>query len=138
MSDDSLPTDDDLPAADPELADAVANRDASALREQIVAREFILISVQEEDDGEDDGMGALTADVDDQPVLVAFTSEGHAERFVSAMSEIFDGSEEVEGFLVEGNALLEYLPEDYGLLFDPETNAAQFVDALLAQALLQE
>ena len=136
MSDDPTPPDDGLPTVGSGLADAVASRDAAAIREQIVTMEFILISVQEEDDSEDDGMGALTADVDDQPALVVFTSERHAERFVSAMADIFEGSDEVQGFLVEGDALLDYLPEDYGLLFDPETDDAHLVDALLARALL--
>lgn len=137
MSDEPSPIDDELPAPTSGLADAIANRDAKALRSEVVGMEFILINVQEEDDDEDDGMGALTADVDDQPVLVAFTSEKHAERFVTAMAEIFEGSDEVQGFVVEGDALLEYLPEDYGILFDPETADAQFVDPTFARELLK-
>ncbi len=137
MSDEPSPIEDDLPAATSGLADAIANRDAKALRAEIVGMEFILINVQEEDDDEEDGMGALTADVDDQPVLVAFTSEKHAEQFVTAMAEIFEGSDEVQGFVVEGDALLEYLPEEYGILFDPETADAQFVDTAFAKGLLE-
>ncbi len=102
-------------------SDAVEDRNADAIRQLILASEFILLNIQGEDD-EEEGMGALTADIEDMPVLVAFSSEENAATFVGAVSEMFEDEEEVQGFLVEGDSLLDYLPEDYGLLMDPETD----------------
>ena len=122
--------------ADADFAAAIEARDGSRLRELVLAGEFILINVQTDDDDEEEGVGALTADLDDQPVLVAFTSEAHAGTFVGAMSELFEESDEVQGFLVEGDALLEYLPDEYGLLLNPETDDPQLIDAALSQQMV--
>ena len=121
--------------ADADLATAIEARDGNRLRELVLAGEFILINVQSEDD-EEEGVGALTADLNDQPVLVAFTSEAHAGTFVGAMGELFEESDEVQGFLVEGDALLEYLPDEYGLLLNPETDDPQLIDAALSQQMV--
>ena len=119
---------------DPALSAAVEARDAAKLRELILDGEFILINIQsdEEDDDDEEAMGALTAEIDELPALVTFTSERHAGAFVGAMGDLFEDSEEVQGFLVDGDALLEYLPEDYGLLVNPETDSALVIDATLA------
>lgn len=117
---------------DPALSAAIEDRDAPKLRQLILNGEFILINIQSEEDDEEDAMGALTAEIDDLPVLVAFTSERHAGAFVGAMGDLFEDSDEVQGFVVEGDALLEYLPDDYGLLVNPETESALVIDATLA------
>jgi len=118
-------------------ATAIEAKDAAALRALILASDFILINVPGEDDDEE-GMGALTADIDDTPVLVAFSTEDHAGTFVGAMSDMFDEVDEVHGFLVEGDALLEYLPEDYGLLIDPETDDIQLIGVEIAKHIVRD
>lgn len=118
-------------------ATAIEAKDADVLRTLILAGEFILINVQSEEDDEE-GMGALTADIDDTPVLVAFSTEEHAGAFVGAMSDMFDEADEVHGFLVEGDALLEYLPDDYGLLIDPETEDIQLIGVEIAKNIQRD
>jgi hypothetical protein len=120
------------------LMTTIVDRDAAAIRRQIIQREFILINVSDGEDDDDDGeeMGALTAEIDDFDVLVVFTSEEHAGRFVEGMGELFEEEDEVTGFVVDGNALLEYLPESYGLLINAESDGAQVIDPLLLGEVL--
>ena len=126
-----------MPDAKNEISDAVAERDAAKLRSLILTAEFVLLSVADEDE-DDENVGALTAELEDFDVLVAFSSEKNAGDFVNEMSELFEDDEEVEGVVVEGEAMLEYLPEGFGLLIDPETEAACIVEPTLAAELVSE
>ncbi|TWU56434.1 hypothetical protein Poly51_23440 [Rubripirellula tenax] len=116
------------------------SRDAEAIRKLILAGEFVLISVEEEDEGNDDGeegsYGALTAEIDGFEALVVFTSEKIAGEFVNQQADLFGEGEEVEGIVVEGDALLEYLPEGFGMLVDPEFDDACVVDPALVIEVL--
>ena len=128
------PLSDDLYA---DLITAINDQNASSLRKILLGGEFILISVRDPDDPEDEeGIGALTADLDGEEVLVVFSSEQHAGAFVGEMTDMFDESEEVQGFMVEGDALLEYLPEDFGMLLNPESEQVQFITRGLAGEVL--
>ena len=116
--------------------DAIADRDAAAIRREMSGTEFVLISMSdgtEEDD--DEGSGALTAEIDGHDALVVFTSEELAGQFVKDQDDLFEDSEEVEGLVVEGDALLEYLPEGFGMLIDPEVEEAAMIDPDLAAAV---
>ena len=118
---------------DKDLNAAIDQRDAGLVRQQVLAREFILINILDEEEEEDDEqMGALTAAIDDFEALVAFTSEENAGNFVQSQGEMFQDDDEVQGFLVEGDALLEYLPESFGLLINPETDEAKVIDPAFA------
>jgi hypothetical protein len=118
-----------------DLLTAVASRDAATLHRLIVQRQFVLVSVG--DDQEDgDGMGALTAEIDHHDVMVAFTSETLAGEFVAGMTDLFGQEDEVQGFIVDGESLLEYLPSAYGLLLNPETSAIGLIDAALIGEVL--
>jgi hypothetical protein len=117
------------------INDAVAERDTEKLKSLILGAEFVLLSVADED-SQEENVGALTAELEDFDVLVAFSSEKNAGDFVNEMSELFEDDEEVEGVVVEGDAMLEYLPEGFGLLIDPETEAACIVEPTLASELV--
>ena len=117
--------------ADSTLIAAINERDASQVRSLILAREFVLISVSGEDD-DDESVGALTAELGDFDVLVVFTSEQNAGVFVREMGDLFENEEEVDGVVVEGDAMLEYLPEGYGILLDPEIESACVIEPTLA------
>ena len=99
----------------------------------MLAGEFVLLSVSDDDDGDD--VGALTAQVGDFDVLVAFTSKEAAGVFVDAMSELFGDEEGVDGIFVEGGVLLQHLPGGHGLLIDPESENASLIDPALAADL---
>ncbi len=110
------------------LHDAITEGNAPDLHRKILASEFVLLSTSRSEDSEDANIGALTAEIGDFEVLVAFTSEENAKAFVQEMDEIFAEDESVDGILVEGAAMLEYLPEGCGLLFDPELENTSIID----------
>ncbi len=122
--------------ADTKLIAAINERDASQVRSLILGREFVMISISG-DDEDDDNVGALTAELGDFEVLVVFTSEQNAGVFVREMGELFENEEEVDGVFVEGNAVLEYLPEGFGMLLNPEIESAIVIDPTLAAEILQ-
>lgn len=120
-----------------DLVAAIENQDADTIKRLLADGEFILINVQgpEDDDEDEESIGALTADLEDMQVLVVFSSEEHAGTFVSEMTDMFDPNEEVQGFMVEGDMLLDYLPDEFGMLINPETDDALIVTAALADEL---
>jgi hypothetical protein len=70
----------------------------------------------------DDDFGAMVLEVDDFPALAAFTSEECAGNFAAANLDLCGDDGTVPGFVVDGQALLEYLPAGYGLILNPETD----------------
>lgn len=119
---------------DSDITAAITERDASRLSSLINSSEFIVISIAESDQ-QDEAVGALTAEVGDFEVLVAFTTEEHAGEFVRAQGELFDDGEDVDGVVVEGSALLDHLPQGFGLLVDPETDVAALIEPSLAEEI---
>ena len=122
--------------AEIKLIAAINERDASQVRSLILAREFVMISISGEQE-DDDNVGALTAELGDFDVLVVFTSEQNAGVFVREMGELFENEEEVDGVFVEGNAMLEYLPDGFGILLDPEVEGVCVIDPTLAAEILE-
>ncbi|MEM9585682.1 MAG: SseB family protein [Planctomycetota bacterium] len=121
----------DLPEStiDEGLFKAQEDRDGAAVRAWLHAREFILISVLSAEEADtEEGFGALTVELDDQAALVAFTSQAFAGEFVDQMSEDFADDEEVQGYIMDGESLIESLPESYGLILNPETDNACILD----------
>ena len=116
---------------------AIDDRNAKKLFQLIIAQQFVLISVSDEQDADDeDAMGAITAEVDDYEVLVAFTSEPLASEFIDSMGDMFGEEDHIQGFIVDGDALLEYLPNDYGLLMNPETALTALIEPKLSQQVI--
>ena len=117
-----------------ELIDAILAQNVAEARTHFYQTEFVLIKVSDSEQEEDDHLGALTANVEDFDVLVVFTNEQFATDFVGKMGELFEEDEEIEGFFVDGDAILEYLPEEFGLLINPEHEpTAVMQPSLLAQ-----
>jgi hypothetical protein len=102
------------------LAQAVERGDAGEVARWIAQRDFTLVETPEDSDGE--GKAALIADVDDCPMLVAFTSESQAALFARAMPELLDADGKLPAFVVYGQSFLANLPEGCGVLLDPETD----------------
>ena len=127
-------------AASPEsvsiLFDAIDHRDIKTLSQLIVDIHFMLINVGEADEEDEEALGAVTGQVDDREVLIAFTSEEFATEFVDEMGEMFDEGKKINGFVVDGVSLLNYLPEEFGILLNPETEGAALIDSELAEDLI--
>lgn len=116
------------------IHDAITDRDAGQLRALILGGEFVLLSTTKCEEDEDGNIGAITAEIEDIEVLVVFSSEQTAGHFVHESGDLFQEDEEVDGILVEGDALLDYLPEGYGILLDPESDSAIVIEpALIAE-----
>ncbi|MDA8744669.1 SseB family protein [Rubripirellula amarantea] len=116
---------------------AIAEKDPAKIRELMAKAEFVLISMSDgNEDEDDDGGGALTAEIDGHEALVIFTSEELAGQFVNEQEDLFEDTEEVEGLVVEGEALLEYLPEGFGMLIDPEFESSEMIEPELAALIV--
>lgn len=118
--------------------EAVSAGDLPKLRETLLTGEFVLLSTSKSEDNEEENVGALTAEIDEFEVLVAFTSEANAESFVREMGELFSEDESVDGVVVEGQAMLDYLPDGYGLLIDPELESTSVLDPKMTAAICQD
>ena len=62
------------------------------------------------------------AELGNLEVLLAFSSEQAAGQFVHDSSDLFEEDEEVDGLVVDGSAMLEQIPQGFGILLDTETD----------------
>lgn len=113
------------------LHDAVAEGDAGQLRALLLKNEFVLLSTIRSEDDPEENVGALTAEIESMEVLLVFSGETSAANFVQQNDDLFEEDEEVDGILVDGDALLDYLPDGFGILFDPETDDALIIEPKL-------
>ena len=110
------------------IHDAVTERDPRQFLDLMVGGEFVLLSTTRGEEDEQQNMGAITAEIGDIEVLVVFSTEQSAGHFVHESGDLFEEDEEVDGIVVEGDALLDYLPEGFGILLDPESDEAIVVE----------
>ena len=120
----------------PNVHKAITNGDVPEIHSEILASEFILLSTSKAGESEEENIGALTAEVEDIEVLIAFTSEDNAKAFVNEMDNLFAEDESVDGILVNGSAMLEYMPDGYGLLLDPELEPCSLMKPELTASVL--
>jgi hypothetical protein len=111
----------------PNVHDAILNGNVPDIHSKILASDFILLSTSKAGENDEENVGALTAEVEEVEVLVAFTTEENAKTFVNEMADLFSEDESVDGILVDGAAMLEYMPEGYGLLLDPELDPSSLM-----------
>ena len=109
------------------LHEAILERDPGKIHEKMAESEFVLLNTHTAEE-DDNNVGAMTAEIEDVEVLVVFSEEAAAAEFVNDNGELFEEDEEVEGVVVEGTALLDYLPDDYGILLDPKGEEALLID----------
>lgn len=110
------------------LAAAMESRDAVVVRQLMEDAEFVLLSVSDEEDDDEDAANVLSADIDDVEMLVAFTNESAAQKFVGTMDDMYEEDDEIEGYVLDGGALLDYMPPEHGLLLNPESEDSIVVD----------
>lgn len=115
------------------LAEAVDQRDAVLVRQLIDGAEFVLLTLPDDEDDEEEGANVFSTDVDGMELLVAFTNEQAAGDFVHSMDDLFDEGEEIEGYVLDGDALLKYMPPEYGLLLNPESDESLIIDLDLVE-----
>ena len=77
----------------------------------------------------------LCGKVEGFDVMIAFTTLEHSQKFADASPEMLDAKGSLPMFAVEGQVVLEQLPESLGLLFNPESDDAILLSAKEAVAL---
>lgn len=118
-----MQSDDELDSKLETLEDAIEAEDSVAILEWIHNQTFTLVSLG----GEDGETAAMIMDTEAFPALVVFLDEESAEVFVQSIADQIDG-EEVETFLVAGADLLEPLPEEFGILINPDSECPLMIE----------
>lgn len=111
-----------------ELAGAIEKRDAVLVRQLMDKCEFVLLTMSDEEDDDDEGANVFSTDLDGMELLVAFTNEQAAGDFVHSMEEIYEEGDEIEGYVLDGHALLDYMPPEHGLYLNPESDDSLVID----------
>ncbi|WP_158222576.1 SseB family protein [Rhodopirellula sp. MGV] len=122
-----------------QFAVAVEDRDAQLMRQMIGQAEFVLLAVTDEDeeDADDGAANVFSTEVDGMDLLVAFTSDDAARNFIELRKDQYKDEDEIGGYILGGETLLEYMPPDHGLYLNPDTDSPLVVDIDLL-ALVQK
>ena len=121
------------------LSGAIEQRDAVLVRQLFDTAEFVLLTMSEEedDDDEEEGANVFSTDLDGMDLLVAFTNEQAAGDFVHSMEDIYEEGDEIEGYVLDGDALLQYMPPEHGLYLNPESDDSLVIDHDLIELVLK-
>lgn len=103
------------------ILEALAQDNQPEIARLFPTHTFTLIELADESEDED-GTAALTAEVEDFLVLVAFTSNEHVEQFAEKVPDMFESEDDIPAFTANGNELMGFLPTDFGILFNPESS----------------
>jgi hypothetical protein len=103
----------------------LANDDQVEISRLLPNQEFILLEVDDEsatpDEPEEFRVTAMIAEVEDFSALILFTSTEMVDTF-AGQTDLFDEAEEIPSFVMNGRQLMDMLPLDTGLLFNPESD----------------
>ena len=110
------------------LALAIEQRDAVLVRQLFDSAEFVLLTMSDEEDDDEEGASVFSTDLDGMDLLVAFTNEPAAGDFVHSMEEMYEEGDEIEGYVLDGDALLQYMPPEHGLYLNPESDESLVID----------
>jgi hypothetical protein len=106
---------------------ALANDDQAEIIRLFPDQEFILLEAEAEpDDASSDSEGeekvtAMIAEVEDYSALILFTSAEMVDMFAEH-TDLFEDEEGIPSFVLNGRQLMDMLPADTGLLFNPESD----------------
>jgi hypothetical protein len=107
------------------LIDAAIADDAAEIAKLLRQVEFMVAEAPEESDGDD--KAGLVVEVDNFPAMAVFTSDEHARTFAETDPDLLDADGTMPAFVVPGTDLLAYLPEEFGLLLNPESDECAVV-----------
>ena len=108
------------------IHEAVAERDTGQLKSLIISGEFTILSSSVDD--EDQNVGAFIAEIDTIEALIVFSTDAITRSFVEGMKDPTGEDESIDGILIDGPSLLEYLPDNYGILLDAESENALIIE----------
>ena len=106
------------------IADAAEANDAVVAESIIRGGDFIVFQqidmesgeIEEDDDG---NFSVVLADVDGEMAVVCFSNTDASTNFASEISVDLPPGRELPSAVLDGNTLLDGLPEDCGLLLNP-------------------
>lgn len=120
---------------------ALANDDQTEITRLFPDQEFILLEVEEEsksdEDSDADQVTAMIAEVEDFSALIVFTSTGLVETFAD-QTDLFEGENDIPSFIMTGRELLEMLPEETGILFNPESEECFVMSPTVFQSFRED
>lgn len=73
----------------------------------------------EVDENDDGSFNVVLVEVDEESAVVAFTQEKLASEFLADVEDELPHAENYPAIMLDGNTLLDGLPEDCGLLINP-------------------
>ena len=117
------------------IHNAVAERDIPTIHSLFAKSEFILLSSSRDEEDQHDG--AFVAEIEEMQMLLVFTENAKAHQFVDKAGHSISANEEVDGIYIEGLALIDYLPSEFGILLDAECNNALIIERELMQTVKQ-
>lgn len=113
------------------IADAAEANDATVAENIIRSGEFIIFQQIDLESGEieqdDEGnFSVVLAEVDDELAVVCFSNQEAADLFAKEIGSDLPEGRELPAVTMDGNMLIDGLPEDCGLLVNPGTENESF------------
>lgn len=108
------------------IADAAEANDAAVAENIIRSGEFIIFQqidlesgeIEEDDEG---NFSVVLAEVDEELAVVCFSSQDAADNFAKDIGRELPDGRQLPAVVMDGNMLIDGLPEDCGLLVNPGT-----------------
>ena len=113
------------------IADAAEANDATVAENIIRSGEFIVFQqidmesgeVEEDEEG---NFSVVLAEVDEELAVVCFSNQEAADAFAQEIGDDLPEGQELPAIMMDGNMLIDGLPEDCGLLVNPGTDFESF------------
>jgi hypothetical protein len=86
---------------------------------------------------DDERVTAMIAEVEDFSALIVFTSPKLVESFAE-QTDLFENEETIPSFIMNGRQIMELLPENTGLLFNPESEDCFVMSPAVFQSFREE
>lgn len=113
------------------IADAAEANDATVAENIIRSGEFIIFQQIDLESGEieqdeEGNFSVVLAEVDDELAVVCFSNQEAADLFAKEIGSDLPEGRELPAVTMDGNMLIDGLPEDCGLLVNPGTENESF------------
>ena len=113
------------------IADAAEANDATVAENIIRSGEFIIFQQIDLESGdveqdEEGNFSVVLAEVDDELAVVCFSNQEAADLFAKEIGNDLPEGRELPAVTMDGNMLIDGLPEDCGLLVNPGTDNESF------------
>lgn len=110
------------------ISDAAESNDATVAASIIRSGDFIVFQQidaenSEVEEGEiekdADSFSVVLAEIDDETAVVCFSNQDSASNFANELAQDIPPGRELPAIVLDGNTLLDGLPQDCGLLVNP-------------------